>query len=85
LNKAKENIEEQVNNSLDKIRNYLHKDGGDIEFVSWEAENGILNLRFLGNCADCSFSIMTLRGGIERFLKIEIPEIKRVEEIKIKK
>jgi len=82
LQKAEQNIEKQVNILLDRIRGYLHEDGGDVEFVSYEPGTGILNVRLTGNCRDCPFSIMTLRGGIERYLKFEMPEITRIEQVK---
>lgn len=67
---------------LEQARPYLQQDGGDVEFVDWEEDRGVLVVRLLGNCSDCPLSMMTLRAGIERLLMNKIPEIKRVEKVK---
>jgi Fe-S cluster biogenesis protein NfuA len=74
-------IKFRINEVLDKIRHHLQVDGGDIEFVSFEEEKGIANVRFLGNCRTCPLSIMTLRAGIERYILRYVPEVKRIEMI----
>lgn len=70
-----------INEILKKIRPYLQEDGGDVEFVRFEKETSVVELRLLGTCRICPLSIMTLRAGIERFLLNSIPEIKRVEKV----
>lgn len=72
---------DKVNIILEKIRPYLNEDGGDVEYVRFETQTSTLVLRFLGNCVNCPISMMTLRGGIERFILKDIPEIRRVEKI----
>ena len=67
---------EQVNKVLDKVRPTLQADGGDVELVS--VENGTVKVKLTGACSGCPFSQMTLKSGIERVLKQEIPEIKEV-------
>ena len=76
------NIEQKTNEILGRIRPYLMEDGGDVEFVAFEEETRTLELRLLGNCKDCSLALMTLRGGIERFILKEIPEVRRVEAVR---
>ncbi|MDX9791230.1 MAG: NifU family protein [Candidatus Kapaibacterium sp.] len=71
----------QVEEILQKLKPYLHKDGGDVEYVRFEEETRTLVLRLTGNCADCPMSMMTLRGGIERFILKYIPEVRRVEKV----
>lgn len=63
------------------MRPYLQEDEGDIEFVRFENETSVLEVRFLGNCKTCPLSVMTLRAGIERYLLARIPEIRRVESV----
>jgi Fe-S cluster biogenesis protein NfuA len=75
------NIRAKVELILEKLRPYLQIDDGDVEFVRYEENTQTLVLRFLGNCADCPLSMMTLRGGIERFILKDIPEVRRVEKI----
>lgn len=82
MQKVEQNIEKQIEQSLNKIRHYLQEDGGDVEFAGFNNSTGILYLRLTGSCAECPFAIMTLRAGIERFLKSEIEEIFRVEQVK---
>lgn len=69
-----------VEKILDTVRPYLQADEGDVELIKIN-DNGIVELKLLGACADCPLSMMTLRAGIERALMKEIPEIKRVESI----
>jgi Fe-S cluster biogenesis protein NfuA len=72
-------IELKVNSILDKLRHHLQKDDGDIEFVRWEPEYSTIVLKFIGVCRDCPLQLMTLRGGIERFILREMNFVKRVE------
>jgi Fe-S cluster biogenesis protein NfuA len=70
-------IKEKVQQVIDKIRPALQADGGDVELVG--IEDGIVKVRLQGACAGCPMSQMTLKNGIERLLKKEIPEVKAVE------
>ncbi len=71
-------MEEKVKTALEKIRPALQADGGDVELV--EVEDGIVRVRLTGACKGCPMASMTLANGIERILKEEIPEVKKVEE-----
>ncbi|MDJ0828219.1 MAG: NifU family protein [Desulfobacterales bacterium] len=71
-------MENKVKAVLDKIRPSLQADGGDVELVEVDA-NGVVKVRLKGACAGCPMSQMTLKNGIERFLKQEIPEVASVE------
>jgi Fe-S cluster biogenesis protein NfuA len=70
-------MKEKVQKALDKIRPMLQADGGDVELV--DVEDGVVKVRLQGACAGCPMSQMTLKNGIEKMLKEEIPEIKSVE------
>jgi Fe-S cluster biogenesis protein NfuA len=70
-------MEAKVKQILEKIRPMLQADGGDVEFVS--VEGGVVKVRLKGACAGCPMSQMTLKQGIEKLLKKEIPEVKSVE------
>jgi Fe-S cluster biogenesis protein NfuA len=65
---------------LERIRPCLRVDGGDIE-LSNVSEDGFVTVRFLGACATCPLSPMTLRAGVERTLMLALPEIRRVEAV----
>ena len=67
----------KVQEALDKIRPMLQADGGDVELV--DIEDGVVKVRLQGACAGCPMSQMTLKNGIEKILKKEIPEVKSVE------
>ncbi len=69
-------MKEQVEKVLDKIRPSLMADGGNVELV--DVEDGTVKVRLTGACGGCPMSQMTLKMGIERLLKQEIPEIKEV-------
>jgi Fe-S cluster biogenesis protein NfuA len=70
-------MKEKVQEALDKIRPNLQADGGDVELV--DIQEGVVTVRLQGACAGCPMSQMTLKNGIERFLKQEIPEVISVE------
>jgi Fe-S cluster biogenesis protein NfuA len=76
-----QSIENRIVEHLQSLRPYLQEDEGDIEFVRFENETSVLEVRFLGNCKTCPLSVMTLRAGIERYLLARIPEIRRVESV----
>ena len=73
-------MKEKVENAINKIRPMLQKDGGDVELI--EIVDGIVKVRLQGACAGCPMSTMTLKNGIERILKQEIPEVKEVVAVK---
>ena len=61
---------------LEKIKPYLRRDGGDVEFVKIEGDT--VYVKVVGACVNCSMFEMTLRNGIELAITSEIPEIKKV-------
>ncbi len=63
---------------LDRIRPYVQMDGGHVELVSVNEEDGVVFIRFQGACSGCPSSAMTLQMGIEQELKTSVPEIKQV-------
>ena len=69
-------MQEKVEEVLEKVRPVLVRDGGNVELV--EVEDGIVKVKLVGACAGCPMSTMTLKNGIERILKQEIPEVKEV-------
>lgn len=70
-------MKERVAAVIEEIRPYLQADGGDIELVSVE-EDGTVKVKLQGACKGCPGARMTLRNGVERKLKQEIPEVKQV-------
>ena len=70
-------LEEQVKSALDNVRPSLQADGGDVEFVSL-ADDGTVSVKLTGACGSCPMSQMTLKMGIENYLKKEIPQVTSV-------
>ena len=69
-------MREKVEAALDKIRPTLRADGGDVELV--DVKDGVATVRLTGACGGCPMSTMTLRMGVERVIKKEVPEIKEL-------
>lgn len=59
------------------IRPFIEADGGMIALQ--EVEDGVVYVQLAGACAGCPGAAMTLKGGVERILKMKIPEIKSVQ------
>ncbi|HOK06974.1 MAG TPA: NifU family protein [Syntrophales bacterium] len=70
-------MKEKVEQALAKIRPGLRADGGDVELIDVDAE-GVVKVKLLGACHGCPMAAMTLKNGIERYLKKEVPEVKEV-------
>lgn len=70
-------LEETVKKALDDMRPQLQADGGDLEFISLE-EGGKVHVKLTGACGSCPMATMTLKMGVERYLKDNIPEVKEV-------
>jgi Fe-S cluster biogenesis protein NfuA len=72
-----EKMKEKVEATLGKIRPSLNADGGDVELVE-VTPDGVVKVKLTGACGGCSMSQMTLKMGIEKLLKQEVPEVKEV-------
>ncbi len=73
-------IYSQVETSLDTIRPYLNKDGGDIEVVEI-TDDMIVRVKLLGACESCPMSFMTMKAGVEQSIRNAIPQIKGIETV----
>ncbi len=72
-------MKEKVEAALNKIRPALMADGGNVELV--DVQDGVVKVKLTGACGGCPMSQMTLKMGIERILKKEVPDIKEVVAI----
>jgi Fe-S cluster biogenesis protein NfuA len=70
-------MKENIENALNKIKPSLQADGGDVELVE-VTEDGVIKVRLTGACGGCPMSQMTLKMGIEKILKEEVPGVKEV-------
>jgi Fe-S cluster biogenesis protein NfuA len=68
---ARDKIEEV----LASIRPALHSDGGDVEFLDYDEDDGVVHLRLMGACGSCPVSMLTLKQGIERRIMMAVPEV----------
>jgi Fe-S cluster biogenesis protein NfuA len=73
-------LKEKVEGALNKVRPALQADGGDVELIDVD-EDGVVKLRLQGACAGCPMSQMTLKQGIEKVLKQNVPEVDHVESV----
>jgi len=71
--------EEEVAKALEEVRPHLQADGGDLELV--EIRDNVVKIRLKGACAGCPMSQMTIKWGVENYLKKKVPEIKGVEAV----
>ena len=74
---ADKDLKNRVIEALDQVRPSLQADGGDIEFISLE-EDGTVVVQLQGACGSCPMATMTLKDGVETYLKQNIPEVKEV-------
>jgi Fe-S cluster biogenesis protein NfuA len=73
-------MRDRVEKALEKIRPSLQADGGGVELVGVTGD-GVVKVKLTGACAGCPMATMTLAMGIERAVKQEVPEVKRVEAV----
>lgn len=67
---------DRIQAALDEIRPALQFDGGDLEFLDFSPETGIVRVQMVGACHGCSMSEVTLVAGVERIVKERVPEVK---------
>jgi len=73
-------MRDRVEKALDKVRPMLAADGGNVELVD-VTKDGVVKLKLTGTCGCCPMSQMTLKNGVEKILRQEVPEIKEVVAI----
>ena len=73
-------MKDRVQTAINQIRPNLQADGGDVELVE-VTEDGVVKVRLTGACRGCPMSQMTLKMGIEKFLKGEVPEVREVVSV----
>ncbi|MBA7632593.1 Fe/S biogenesis protein NfuA [subsurface metagenome] len=72
-------MREEIAQALEEVRPGLQRDGGDIELV--DVVDGVVKVRLKGACAGCPMSQMTLKLGVENYLKKKVPSVKSVEAV----
>jgi Fe-S cluster biogenesis protein NfuA len=69
----------EVQKALNDVRPQLQMDGGDVELV--DIVDGVVKVKLKGHCAGCPMSQMTVKWGVEQYLKKKVPGVKAVEAI----
>ena len=64
-----------------RIRPFVQEDGGDISYVGFDEDTGVVTLHMKGSCAGCPSSSVTLKNGIENMLKHYVAEVETVEAL----
>ena len=72
-------MREKVEQALGKVRTMLQRDGGNVELV--DIEGTVVKVRLTGACHGCPMSQMTLKAGVERIIKAEVPEVTEVVSV----
>ena len=78
----KQDIIKKINLALNKIRPFLQQDGGDVQLVDFNKKTGVASVRLQGHCAGCLMAEVTLKNGIERIIKQDVPEVKEIYPVK---
>jgi len=74
-------IKDKIKSIIEQIRPSLQMDGGDVFFVNFDSDSGVLKVELIGHCAHCPMSQMTLKQGIEAEIKKAVKEVKEVVAI----
>lgn len=71
----------EIKKVLDEVRPHLQMDGGDVEFIDFDEESGVLSLKLQGACHSCPMAQLTLQDGIGRAVKAKVPEVKELKAV----
>ncbi|MDP2854190.1 MAG: NifU family protein [Smithellaceae bacterium] len=73
-------MKEQVQKAIEKVRPGLQADGGDVELVD-VSEDGVVKVKLTGACHGCPMAQVTLKMGIEKIIKQQVPSVKEVVSV----
>lgn len=72
---------DKIEEVLDSLRPVIQADGGDVEFLDFDEEVGRVQVRLMGACESCPISLLTLKEGIERRIKDNVPGVTEVHAV----
>jgi len=72
-------MKDEIEKALGKIRPMLQMDGGDVELVA--IEGSTVKVRLKGACHGCPMAQITLKNGVEKILKEQVPGVEKVEAV----
>ncbi len=70
---------EQIKATLEKMRPFIRRDGGDLEYVDFK--DGIVYIRMKGACVGCSLIDVTISEGVEIILQEEVEGVLGVKVV----
>ncbi len=70
-------MQEQVARVIEQLRPVIQADGGDLELIQ-VSDDGVVTLRLQGSCTGCGSATVTLRNGIERWIRAKVPGVREV-------
>ena len=70
---------DEIKKVIQKLRPYLQRDGGDLEFVAFK--DGVVYVKMLGACANCLSLDVTIKEGIQIILVEEVPGVTEVQVV----
>ena len=76
-----DSLRTEIDAVLESIRPAIQADGGDVEFVSFDKESGVVQLRLLGACESCPISMRTLKEGIEKRMRHRVAAVTEVQAV----
>jgi len=74
----KNKIIDKIKAEIEKMRPFINEDGGDVEFISFDEQTGVVEVQLQGHCIGCPMSTITLKQGLEANIKKAVPEVKEV-------
>jgi Fe-S cluster biogenesis protein NfuA len=75
------NARTKIEEVLDSIRPAIRSDGGDVEFIDFDEDDGVVQLRLMGACSSCPVSRLTLKRGIEQRIISAVPEVREIHAL----
>lgn len=68
-----DSTETQIQNVLDKVRPFLQREGGDVEYIGFK--EGVVYVRMVGACEGCAYVDQDISAGVEIILMEEVPGV----------
>ena len=65
--------EKQIIATLDKVRPFLQRDGGDLEYIGFK--EGTVYVKMVGACEGCTLADSDISAGVEIILVEEVPGV----------
>ena len=74
---VEEAIDKQIEEVLDKVRPFLKREGGDIEYIGFK--DGVVYVRMIGACNGCLYADADISQGVEIIFMEEVPGVIRCD------